>query len=242
MKNKCILSLEDDENLALVMRHYLEDEGANLTQVNTGRDCLEKIQKHTYDVVLMDLGLPDIDGLTLIPQIRKNFHGPMIVISGKTSTMDKIVGLEMGADDYLTKPFEMRELLARIKANLRRGHAAVEASQDNTDSHSFYKFNDFIYDSSKLSLTENGNHIDLTSGECELLQLLLDSHGRALSREFLFDQTRGVDFDAYDRAVDISVMRLRKKLGDDPNESTIIKTIRGTGYMFIADIEKSPTQ
>ena len=235
------LSLEDDENLAMVMRHYLEEEGIDLSQVTTGCDCLEAISNKQYDILLMDLGLPDVDGLTLIPQIRAKFKGPIIVISGKTSTTDRIVGLEMGADDYMTKPFEMRELLARIKANARRIPAANDVSTSSAlpVHEKTFLFHDFKYDGAKLSLTREGQVVDLTSGECELLQIFLNSQGRALSREYLFKQTRGDNFDSYDRAVDIAVTRLRKKLDDDPSNPEIIKTIRGTGYMFIANVEIS---
>ena len=233
-----ILSLEDDPNLAMVMRHYLEDEGADLTQVTSGLECLSTIKEKTFDVILMDLGLPDVDGLTLIPQIRTTFQGPIIVISGKTTTTDRVVGLEMGADDYITKPFEMRELLARIKANTRRQTSAPPITNSEEDvSSKKYFFNDYCYDIAKLSLMKQSEHIELTSGECELLELFLNSKGRALSREYLFEKTRDMNFDAYDRAVDIAVTRLRKKLNDDPSNPRIIKTIRGTGYMFIAEVE-----
>ncbi len=229
-----ILSLEDDQNLATVMRHYLEDEGMDLSQVTTGADCIKAVNDNQFDIILMDLGLPDIDGLTLIPQIRATFQGAIIVISGKSSTTDRIVGLEMGADDYMSKPFEMRELLARIKANTRRAPAPDAATEKK--SNSVFKFNGFEYNSAKLSLSQDNGPIELTSGECQLLELFLQSNGRALSREYLFEHTRDGHFDSYDRAVDIGVTRLRKKLNDDPSNPKIIKTIRGTGYMFIADI------
>ena len=241
-----ILSLEDDENLATVMRLYMEDEGHHLTQVSRGADCLKELDQNSFDIVLMDLGLPDSDGLSLIPRIKERFKGPILIISGKTETTDRIVGLEMGADDYITKPFEMRELLARIKANLRRpyanGNEQSEAnSKDSNQSSSIYRFDDWIYNSSKLSLEKksDGSHVDLTSGECEILEIFLKSNGRALSREYLFEQTRGDNFDSYDRSIDIQVTRLRKKLEDDPKNPRLFKTIRGVGYMFIADIEKS---
>ena len=239
MKNWNVLSLEDDENLAVVMRHYLEEENIKLTQVSNGGDFLSVLQKNTFDIILMDLGLPDVDGLTLIPQIKQYHNGPVIVISGKTSTTDRIVGLEMGADDYMTKPFEMRELVARIKANIRRQPAYNgNKDQPQDDEAQIYRFGEWIYDASKLSLkNENGSIVELTSGECEMLHLFLKSKGRALSREYLFEQTRGDNFDSYDRSFDIQVTRLRKKLNDNPSHPTLIKTVRGVGYMFIADVE-----
>lgn len=240
MKNTKILSLEDDANLATVTRHYLEEEGAHLVQVATGADCLAALKENSFDIVLMDLGLPDIDGLTLIPQIQQLYKGPIIVISGKTSTTDRVVGLEMGADDYITKPFEMRELLARIKANVRRHPAAGDSplENDGNGDGQIYHFHGFSYDPAKLSLKKDNQVVELTSGECELLLLFLSSNGRALSREFLFDRTREGNFDSYDRAIDIAVTRLRKKLNDDPANPQIIKTVRGTGYMFVASVEK----
>lgn len=243
MKKINILSLEDDENLAMVTRHYLEDEGYGVTQTNTGASFQEALKTGGHDIILMDLGLPDVDGLTLIPHIKQHFTGPIIVISGKTDTTDRIVGLELGADDYITKPFEMRELVARIKANLRRIQSMPAANQDNKQESSpsgdkIYAFDQWVYDSSKLSLKhQNGDVVDLTSGECDLLQILLDSNGRVLSREYLFTATRGENFDAFDRSVDIQITRLRKKLHDDPSSPRIIKTVRGVGYMFVAEIQ-----
>lgn len=236
MKNIHILSLEDDENLALVTRHYLEDEGYALTQVSTGESFLKALESGDFHIILMDLGLPDVDGLTLIPQIKLKFNGPVIVISGKTETTDRVVGLEMGADDYITKPFEMRELVARIKANTRRQDQATanQNKQNQQPTVSTYKFNGWTYDSDKFSLKDDkGQSVELTSGECELLQIFLSSNGRALSREHLFEVTRGDNFDSFDRSIDIQVTRLRKKLNDDPKTPKIIKTVRGVGYMFV---------
>ncbi len=241
MKNLKVLSLEDDPNLSIVIEQYFEDEGHTLKQVATGQDCLNIIQSEQFDILLMDLGLPDMDGLSLIPQIKAHYSGPIIVVSGKASTTDRVVGLEMGADDYIVKPFEMRELMARIKANVRR-QADVPQNHNNLDEAHIYEFEDFKFDEGKLHLEHSSNGaIDLTSGECELLILFLESQGRALTREYLHEQTRGDNYDTFDRAVDISVTRLRKKLNDDTNNSKIIKTIRGVGYMFIADVQKSPT-
>lgn len=245
MKNLKVLSLEDDANLAIVMEHYFKEEGHALIQVETGQQCLEAVQNDTFDILLMDLGLPDMDGLSLIPQLKTHFDGPIIVVSGKTSTTDRVVGLEMGADDYIVKPFELRELMARIKANVRR---QPDPSQQNSESESdtpyfIYKFLGFEFNDAKFSLHhEDIGTIEITSGESELLQIFLRSNGRALTREYLHENTRDGSYESFDRAVDIAVTRLRKKLNDDPTDPKIIKTIRGVGYMFVADIEKSPTQ
>lgn len=244
-----VLSVEDDKNLATVMSHYLEEEGYHLTSVNEGRNIVDLLDREQFDIILLDLGLPDIDGLTLIPQLRQKFHGPILVISGKTGTTDRVVGLEMGADDYITKPFEMRELVARIKANMRRGGQIEQKPQsalpnDNAQHHAapsndVYMFNGWRYDSARYELKSPDNDIiDVTSGECKLLQILLESQGRALSREYLYEITRDGNFDSFDRSIDIQVTRLRKKLMDDPQSPRLIKTVRGVGYMFIGNIEK----
>jgi len=241
MKNLKVLSLEDDPNLSIVIEEYFEDEGHILKQVATGQDCLNIIQSEEFDILLMDLGLPDMDGLSLIPQIKVHYNGPIIVVSGKSSTTDRIVGLEMGADDYIVKPFEMRELMARIKANVRRQVDVPQNNDNNLDETQIYEFANFTFDEGKFHLEHaNDGVIGLTSGECELLSLFLNSNGRALSREYLHEHTRGDNYDTFDRAVDIAVTRLRKKLNDDPSNPEIIKTIRGVGYMFITDIKKSP--
>jgi DNA-binding response OmpR family regulator len=247
MQHINVLSVEDDANLSTVLKHYLEEENATLYQVATGQECLNMLREKSdiFDIVLMDLGLPDIDGRTLIPQIKAIYKGPIIVLSGKTSTTDRVVGLEMGADDYVTKPFEMRELMARMKVQLRKTATIAQASQavqdyeqgQDSENNKEYTFDKFIYDTSKMMLRDNdGKMYDLTSGECEMLDLFLKSKGRVLSREYLFQQTRGDDYDAFDRSIDIQVTRMRKKLNDEPSNPKIIKTVRGTGYMFISDV------
>jgi DNA-binding response OmpR family regulator len=239
MNSLNILSLEDDANLNLVMSQYFEDEGHYLIQVNTGQKCLEKIQSKKFDILLMDLGLPDMDGLSLIPQIKQWHKGPIIVVSGKSSTTDRIVGLEMGADDYIVKPFEMRELMARIKANVRKTQQN-NAQQDFTTEEIYYKFDGYTYNLAKMELMHcKDGQVNITSGECELLKLFLDSHGRVLSREYLHENTKGDSYETFDRSVDVAVTRLRKKLNDDCDNQKIIKTVRGVGYMFVADIEKT---
>jgi DNA-binding response OmpR family regulator len=241
VNNIKILSLEDDANLSIVMSQYFEDEGYYFVEAKTGQECLEKIGSETFDILLMDLGLPDMDGLGLISQIKKHYNGPIIVVSGKSSTTDRIVGLEMGADDYIIKPFEMRELMARIKAHVRRQIKTVQTNINTEQETLIYHFDDFTFDEGKLHLEHSKTgFVDLTSGECQLLTLFLKSKGRALTREYLHEETRGNAYETFDRAVDIAVTRLRKKLNDNPSDPHLIKTIRGVGYIFVADIKKSP--
>lgn len=235
MKKATILSIEDDHNLQFVVQSFLEDQGYEVLTGSNGKDLLEKIQAVHVDVILLDLVLPDGDGLNLMTRIRHYTKAPVIVVSGKDDPTDKILGLEMGADDYIGKPFEMRELYARIKAVLRRINNEADAARDPVSKQDAERlsFGPWIMDRATFSVTNNdGESANLTTAEFKLLEILLNSSGRALSRDQLFELGRGQDYQSYDRAVDIHIARLRKKLGDDPKTPRLIKTVRGVGYMF----------
>ncbi len=240
MNKTTVLTVDDDENLQTVLTHYLESEGYGVLCATSGQDLKEKLQVTKPHVVLLDLVLPDTDGFSLLGHIRSQYSYPVIVVSGKSDTTEKVVCLEMGADDYMTKPFEMRELSARIKAVLRRAaekEKAVANQPSAGGAEENVRFGEWILDRAKLqAFHAGGASADLTTGEFKLLDTLIKAGGRVLSREFLFDVTRESDYDSYDRAVDIQIGRLRKKLQDDPKESQYIKTVRGAGYMFIAEV------
>lgn len=240
MPKATILSVDDDEGLQTVVTHYLTGEGYATLSASTGREMMEVLKNSDPNIVLLDLVLPDTDGISLLAQMRMMKKIPVIVVSGKSDTTEKIVCLEMGADDYMTKPFEMRELSARIKAVLRRAEEkapAPEAPAENHDS-SKIQFNDWTLDKAQFQLFDaNNNSADLTTGEYKLLEALVTASNKVLSRERLFELTRESDYDSFDRAVDIQIGRLRKKLGDDPKNPAYIKTIRGVGYMFCGDIK-----
>jgi len=237
MAQTTVISVDDDENFQTVVRLYLEGEGYDVVTVSSGRELLEKIDTLKADVMLLDLMMPGQDGLSVLAGIRQRTRMPIIVVSGKTDTTEKIVGLEMGADDYITKPFEMRELVARIKAVMRRMPDMADAANSNqADAADSIPFADFVLDRARFQvLDKNGKPIDLTSGEYQLLEALVLSANRALSRERLFELTRNADYDSYDRAIDIQIARLRKKLGDDSREPRIIKTVRGVGYILVTN-------
>lgn len=241
MHKATVLTIDDDKDLQIVMRTYLENQGYQLMTAYSGAETLTKLDSAQPDIILLDLMLPDNDGLTLLTAIRTKTRAPVIVVSGKNETADKIVGLEMGADDYLTKPFEMRELSARIKAVLRRA-AGEEKPSDNEKDGSLSKakrlgFNGWVLDRQQYQLFDAGNAAsDLTTGEFKLLEALVMAPNRVLSREQLFELTRtGGKFDAYDRVIDTQVARIRKKLNDDPAAPALIKTVRGVGYMFCGE-------
>ena len=234
MAKSTVLSVDDDENFQTVVRLYLESEGYDVQTMSNGRQLLDSIDNVKADVVLLDLVMPGQDGLSVLAGIRSKTRMPIIVVSGKADTTEKIVGLEMGADDYITKPFEMRELVARIKAVMRRaGDSRDQVQTANDDAPESIPFNEWILDRARFQLTRKSDNstVDLTIGEYQLLEALVLSANRALSRERLFELTRDSDYESYDRAIDIQVARLRKKLGDDNS----IKTVRGVGYMLVTN-------
>lgn len=243
-----ILTIDDDAALQDVMRHYLEEESYQVEQAFSLEEALSKVETGSFDVILLDLVLPDGKGLNLIPNLSEKSGAGIIVVSGKTDTTEKIVCLEMGADDYMTKPFELRELSARIKAVTRRSqnHANDTADQSNgntdeaesKDKETIYFDDGFCLNRSQFQLFDpKGEAVDLTVGEFKLLEALILANNRALSREQLFDKTRDGRYDIYDRSIDIQVGRLRKKLKKTANDYDCIKTVRGVGYMFSGKIK-----
>jgi two-component system phosphate regulon response regulator OmpR len=235
MNKGIVLSIDDDESLQVVLRQYLESENYTVVTASNQAQITEKLETVSSDVILLDLMLPDADGLTLIPQIRAKTQVPILVLSGKSDTTEKIICLEMGADDYITKPFEMRELSARIKVALRRTERPANGVQSEPKvagkKAEKIEFSGFTLDRNQYQLFDaQDKSLEITSGEFELLEALLLAPNRVLSREQLFELTRDGEFDSYDRAIDIQIGRIRKKLG--PEGLNIIKTVRGAGYMF----------
>jgi len=237
MKKGLVLYIDDDAGLQIVITQYLEEDGYEVISAQSVGEAMEIVTNDKPDIILLDLTLPDGEGMTLIPQIQAISQAGIIVVSGKTETTEKIVCLEMGADDYLTKPFEMRELSARIKAVARRQGETVVQDNDmpieKTEKLPFIK--GWVLDRSQYQLfDEGGASKDLTTGEFKLLEALVLSENKALTREKLFDLTRDGEFEAYDRAIDIQIARIRKKIDDNAEDHEYIKTIRGVGYMYVS--------
>lgn len=240
MHKGTILSVEDDEHLQFVLSEYLTDDGYNVLLARDVRSAQEHIANSAINVVLLDLVLPDGDGLNLITLLKSSCSAGIIVLSGKNDTTEKVVCLEMGADDYLTKPFEMREMSARIKAVMRRLEAQTPPPPSNEPSEKLRLPNGWILDRSCYQVFDpEARSADLTTGEFRLLNVLAQSANRVLSREQLFELTRegNAAFDVYDRAVDIQIARLRKKIGDVQKPPQLIRTIRGVGYMLCGQID-----
>jgi two-component system, OmpR family, response regulator len=243
--------VDDDPDITALLGTYLRSHGYRVTELHSGA-ALQALMPHDAPaVVLLDLGLPGEDGLAIIKALRQTL-GPqslgMVIVTGRGDSVDKVVGLEIGADDYITKPFDLRELLARVKAVLRRvqTHGVTAGVMRGVPEHSLaaaappssvLRFAGFRLDLAQHLLHGlDGNEIALTSGEFELLRVLLQHPGRVLSRDFLLTQSRGREAAAFDRSIDVQVGRLRKKLQDDAQEPRILKSVRGAGYMLAVPV------
>jgi len=232
-----VLIVEDDERLADLTREYLESNGLIVSVEANGAHAVERIRKEQPDIVVLDLMLPGEDGLSICRRARPFYQGPILMLTARTDDLDQVLGLEMGADDYISKPVRPRVLLARIRALLRRVN---DKSQDDAESGPTeepvrLQFNDLVVDRSMREAWLNEASIDLTSAEFDLLWLLASSAGRVLSREEIFTALRGIEYDGQDRSIDVRVSRIRPKIGDDPVHPRRIKTVRSKGYLFVKE-------
>jgi DNA-binding response OmpR family regulator len=235
--------VEDNKELRQTVSENLQADGYHIVTAENAGELLNRLQTVSPDTILLDLMLPDGDGLSLIARIRDFTDAPVIVISGKIGMVDKVVGLEMGADDYVAKPFEMRELSARVKANIRRyrpGGDGKPASPKpaSPDGDEKISFGGLVLDRAKFQLYDrDGQSLGLTVMEFRLLEALAQSPNRVLSREQLLQAARQDNPDVYDRAIDVQITRIRKKIGDHCEGDDLIRTVRGAGYMFTAPIQ-----
>ena len=232
MSTPQLLMIEDDARLAQMVGEYLTQSGFGFTHAADGASGLEQLQQRSPDLVILDLMLPDTDGLEVCRRIRALPNGlakvSVLMLTAKGDPMDRIVGLELGADDYLPKPFEPRELVARLQAVLRRGGRGGPA-----DATPAVKVGPLEIQWDARATRLHGRPLELTTAEFELLGLLVKNRERVLTRDRILEATRGLDWEAYDRSVDVLVSRLRQKLGDDPRRPVFIKTVRGLGYRFV---------
>lgn len=224
-----LLLIEDDIKLGELVKTYLEKYNHNVTHALRPSIGFDSLTKNKFDLIILDIMLPEMDGFQVLKEVRKTNKVPVIMLTARGDVSDRIVGLELGADDYLPKPFEPRELLARIESILRRSQI-VEA---NTEEIKVYKQNDLEVYFDRREAFFRGQNLDLTTMEFELLSLFITNKGKALSRDDIMNGLQGIDSNVFSRSIDISVSRLRQKLGDDSKEAKFIKTIWGKGYMFI---------
>lgn len=222
-----LLVVDDQPELRSLLKRYLAQEGFQVDAVGDGAAMERYLRDHPVDLVILDLMLPGDDGLTLARRLRSRGDQPIIIISARGEEVDRIVGLEVGADDYLAKPFNPRELLARIRAVLRRAGGKEEAPGAAQ-----FSFGPYVLDPASHRLIRNGEEITLTSGEFDLLFTLVKHPNRVLTRDFLLESTKGYERDPYDRSIDVRINRLRRKIESDPASPVYLRTVWGAGYLF----------
>ena len=225
-----ILIVEDDERLARLTQEYLIRNGLEVGVEPDGNRAIRRIIAEQPDMVVLDVMLPGADGLTVCREVRPHYHQPILMLTARTEDMDQVLGLEMGADDYVAKPVQSRVLLARIRALLRRTDKTPEDEVAQR-----IEFDDLVIDNGGRSVTLNGELVDFTSAEYDLLWLLASNAGRILSREDIFERLRGIEYDGQDRSIDVRISRIRPKIGDDPENPKRIKTVRSKGYLFVKE-------
>ena len=230
-----ILIVEDDERLANLTKDYLESNGMSVAIEHDGSKAVQRIRQEQPDLVVLDLMLPGEDGLSICRLVRPHYHGPILILTARTEDLDQVLGLEMGADDYVAKSVRPRVLLARIRALLRRTKEAALSSEESSSA-TRLEFGNLIIDHSMREAWLAGKSIDLTSAEFDLLWFLSTNAGRILTREEIFNQLRGIEYDGQDRSFDVRISRIRPKIGDDPMNPRRIKTVRSKGYLFVKDI------
>ena len=233
-----ILVVEDDREIAGLVARFLRANDCRVTVAANGRDMDIHLADGRFDLIVLDLMLPGEDGLAICRRLRRSNRIPIIMLTAKGDPLDRIIGLEMGADDYIAKPFDPRELLARVRAVLRRVRDAADAATDKAARR--HAFAGFAVDVAARRLHDpRGAEIALTGAEFDLLLALVERPGRVLSRDRLLDLTQGRVAGPFERSVDILVSRIRRKMEQDPHHPEIIKTVRSGGYMFAADVESS---
>ena len=227
VKNEHILVVEDDPSLSEWISDYLVDHGYEVSVANRGDVAVELVEADQPDLVLLDIMLPIKNGFDVCKEIRRFYASPILMMTACVEESDEVLGLELGADDYLSKPIKPRILLARIKALLRRG--------GETDHLTTRLFGELKMDSVSKSVFLNGKVVSVSSNEFDMLWILSAEAGKVISRGELVSRLRGIDYDGFDRSIDIRISRLRKKLEDDPNQPYRIKTVWGKGYLFATD-------
>ncbi len=233
-----ILIVDDDRQIRASLSRYLRENGFRTTQAEDGNAMLSALDKSKFDVILLDVMMPGESGMDLCKKIRQNNNIPIILLTAVSAEADKIKGLEIGADDYVVKPFSPKELLARVKSTIRRSQIS-SLKKLNTNLNITYEFNDWIINILERSLTSpEGILVMLTSGEFDLLHVFVEHPNEVLCRDQLLDFVRGRSLSVFDRAIDVQISRLRRKIEFDIQQPTIIKTVRNEGYILSSKVTK----
>ncbi|MBV8665643.1 MAG: response regulator [Burkholderiaceae bacterium] len=236
-----VLVVDDDESVRELISSYLLENDFRVTTVASGREMLEALEEHVVDLIVLDLRMPNEDGMQIARRLRDRSSIPIVIVSGKQEEVDRVMALELGADDYVTKPFSPRELLARIRAVLRRFQATRMATGRQAGVRA-YRFSGWELNVGTRRLTSpQGKRVELSNGEFSLLSAFLATPGTILSREKLLENSRLYD-DVYDRSIDVQILRLRRKIEADPSNPCLIVTERKAGYIFSAPVERIDAQ
>ena len=237
----CILVVDDDKDVRTLLRRCFELEGYTVGEAASGTELRTYMAAHAVSLITLDLKLGGDDGLALARELRAKQNVPIVMITGKDDPIDRVVGLELGADDYVTKPFHLREVLARVRAVLRRYENSVrwQSAAVPVASQPAFTFDGFTLKPAQRAL-ENaaGQSVELTTAEFNMLQMFVERPSRVLSRDNIMDLLKGHEWSPLDRSIDSLVARLRKKIEADVDKPTLIKTVRGVGYVFAADVRR----
>ena len=229
-ENYRILIIDDDVNLNSLLTEYLQSFGHKLVSETTAAAGRKHLRRELPDLLILDVMLPDTDGLTLCREFSAEYDLPIIMLTARGEVADRVMGLEFGADDYLPKPFEPRELVARIQSVIRRARDRIQSEVLVCDG--------LRLETETRRVELDGNDVELTTMEFELLKGLMESRGRVMSRDRLIERLRGIESDIYDRSIDMLISRLREKLGDEPRQPRFIRTVRMGGYQFVGAVGK----
>jgi two-component system, OmpR family, response regulator RstA len=230
-----ILLVEDDTRLSALIQEYLQKQSMIVSIEHRGDLACDRIIDESPDLVILDLMLPGLDGLEVCKAVRPKYAGPIMMLTARDEDIDQVVGLEIGADDYVTKPVQPRVLLARIRALIRRFSNTASTQQESQLKKNEYSYGCFSISAAAREAWLHGEVLDLTTNDFDLLWLLASNPGEVFTRDNILESLRGIDYDGIDRSVDIRISRLRKKLGDDTSHPLRIKTIRGKGYLFVKE-------
>lgn len=235
-----ILIVDDEAEVRALLREYFELEGYSVSEAKDGAEMWGHLQKHPVTLITLDVNLHGEDGFALVREIRTKRNVPIVMISGKQDPVDRVIGLELGADDYITKPFNLREVLARVRAVLRRYQGESDRASAASPKDERYRFAGFDLSLQRRELTgKDGRTVDLTAAEFNLLELFIKRPSRVMTRDNIMDALKGHEWSPYDRSIDTLVGRLRKKIEADGDRPKLIKTVRGVGYVFAAEVEKA---
>lgn len=234
-----VLVVDDDEDIRDLVANYLGSQGLLVFEAASEAELLAGVAENSPEVILLDVNLGSEDGFAIARRLRNHWVGGLLMVSGRGDTIDRVVGLEIGADDYITKPFDLRELLARIRSVSRRSMQPIVQAQAENEHRPVLRFDQFALDTGRRELRRtDGTVVALTTGEYGLLLMLCEQSGRILSRDQILQRTHHRDAGPFDRTIDVQIGRLRRKLGDEGKEPRVIKSVRGAGYLLAVAVSR----